>query len=378
MVDYIVLAIPVFILLIGVELAYSRWRGLALCRLSDSLASIGTGIVDQLGRVMLNAVFAFTAYSFIYERWAFVRLESWPAVHWIVGFVGADLCYYWWHRKAHEVNFIWAGHVVHHQSEEYNLSTALRQSPFTALTSWAFYLPLALLGVSPIVFAASKSFMVLYQFWLHTRAVSKLARPFEAVFNSPSHHRVHHGINPRYIDRNYAGTFIFWDRLFGTFEPESEPVSFGVLKPLKSWNPVWAQLHYWSVLWKSAASFPRWRDRALIWLKPPGWEPGPGASSDINSAYEQVIADKYDVPVSSRRAWYLVAQFALVLGGTTLVLFQQRELERWQLFGAAALVFLSLVSLSALAEKKSFARTLEGARLFAVISFLAVVIWQEW
>jgi len=377
MIDYIVLAIPVFVLLILVELAYSRWRGLTLCRLSDSLASMGTGIVDQLGRVILNTVFAFTAYSFVYERWAFVQLESWPAIHWVVGFVGADFCYYWWHRKAHEVNFIWAGHVVHHQSEEYNLSTALRQSPFTALTSWFFYLPLAVLGVSPVVFAASKSFMVLYQFWLHTRAVARLARPFEAVFNSPSHHRVHHGINPRYIDRNYAGTFIIWDRLFGTFEPETEPVSFGVLKPLKSWNPVWAQLHYWSVLWQSAASFPRWRDRVLLWLKPPGWAPE-ATSASIKSVYEQVRAEKYDVPVSNRRAWYLVAQFALVLGGTTLVLFQQHDLERWQLFGAAALVFLSLVSLAALAEQKSFARTLEGTRLFAVISFLVVVLWQRW
>lgn len=377
MIDYIVLSIPVFFILIGVELGYSRAKGLRLYRLSDSLASMGTGVIDQVGTALVNALFAFTAYAFVYERWAFWSLEKWPPLHWAVGFVGADLCYYWWHRKAHEVNFIWAAHVVHHQSEEYNLSTALRQSPMTLLTSWLFYLPLAFIGVSPAVFAASKSFMILYQFWIHTRAIPTLGAPIEAVFNTPSHHRVHHGINPRYIDKNYAGTFIVWDRMFGTFEPESEPVCYGVLKPIKSWNPVRAVLQHWVTLVRSSWQMPRLADKLRVWYKHPGWAPENVAPFDIHLAYDEVRRSRFDVPLSKRRAWYLAAQFALVLGGASALLFNQSELGIASMLTAAALVFLSLFSLAEISEKKPLAIWLEAGRVSLFIGIAVVAIWKQ-
>ena len=155
-------------------------------------------------------------------------------------FLGVDCAYYWFHRIAHEYNAPWAGHVVHHSSEDYNLAVALRQGTFQGLFSWVFYLPLALLGFPPAWFAAMTSFDLLYQFWIHTRAIGKLG-PLEWVLNTPSHHRVHHARNPKYLDKNYAGTLIIWDRMFGTFQAEEEEPVYGLTKPLEQLEPALGQ-----------------------------------------------------------------------------------------------------------------------------------------
>ena len=190
----------------------------------------------------------------------------------IVLFLGVDCAYYWFHRIAHEYNAPWAGHVVHHSSEDYNLAVALRQGTFQGLFSWVFYLPLALVGFPPAWFAAVSSFDTLYQFWIHTRLIGKLG-PLEWVFNTPSHHRVHHARNPKYLDKNYAGTLIIWDRMFGTFQAEEEEPVYGLVKPLNSWNPLWANLHVWNDLFRDAWLAPRWSDKLRIWFMPPGWRP---------------------------------------------------------------------------------------------------------
>ena len=190
----------------------------------------------------------------------------------IVLFLGVDCAYYWFHRIAHEYNAPWAGHVVHHSSEDYNLAVALRQGTFQGVFSWVFYLPLALLGYPPAWFAAMSSFDTLYQFWIHTRLIGKLG-PLEWVLNTPSHHRVHHGRNPKYLDKNYAGTLIIWDRMFGTFQAEEEEPVYGLTKPLNSWNPLWANLHVWRDLCRDAWLAPRWVDKLRIWFMPQGWRP---------------------------------------------------------------------------------------------------------
>ncbi len=161
---------------------------------------------------------------------------------------------------------------MHHSSEDYNLAVALRQGAFQGLFSWVFYLPLAFVGFPPSWFAAIMSFNLLYQFWIHTRTIKTLG-PLEWVLNTPSHHRVHHARNPKYLDRNYAGTLIIWDRMFGTFQAEEEEPVYGLTKPLDSWNPLWANLHVWRDLFRDAWLAPRWIDKLRIWFMPQGWRP---------------------------------------------------------------------------------------------------------
>ena len=360
-VDPILLGIPGFFLLIGVELLVARVRGRDLYRLGDALCNIGTGILDQILGLVTREVFPFTAYVLLFAV-SPLRLDAHSPWTYVAAFVGADLAYYWWHRLSHTVNFLWAGHVVHHQSEEFNLSVALRQNWVAGLTGAFFYLPLALLGVPPAAFALMRSFMILYQFWIHTELVGRLG-PLEWIFNCPSHHRVHHGINPRYVDKNYAGTFIVWDRLFGTFEPETERPVYGVLRPFTSWNPVWAVLEPWAYLWRAAAAAPRWQDKLKIWWAHPAWHPGllaPLAPDPV--LFAQVRAAQQRRTIGAARAVYLVAQFALVLGAAVLFLFTATTLPDLLRWACVAWLALSLAGLAAVSERRPHAPVLEAAR----------------
>ena len=215
--SYIAFAVPFFFVLIAIELAVARARLRAVYRLADALGDLGCGMIQQVSPVFLAAS-VLAGYTFVYER---LRVVTWsaPAAAWVVAFVGVDFLYYWWHRSSHEVNVLWAAHVVHHQSEDYNLAVALRQAVLTSYTAQLFYVPLAFLGVPPLVFASVNAISTLYQFWIHTELVGKLGW-MEELFNTPSHHRVHHAINPQYLDKNHGAIFIVWDRLFGTFARE--------------------------------------------------------------------------------------------------------------------------------------------------------------
>ncbi len=187
--------------------------------------------------------------------------------------LGVDFCYYWFHRIAHHSNLGWATHIVHHSSEEYNLTTALRQGALQHFFSFIFYLPLAWIGYPPIWFASMVAFNTVFQFWVHTRTIDKLPAWIEYIFNTPSHHRVHHGQNPEYLDKNHAGILIIWDRWFGTFVPEKAPVQYGITTPLHSWHPIWSQVHYFSSLWEQMQGVPRLQDKLRVWYKNPGWTP---------------------------------------------------------------------------------------------------------
>ena len=235
---------------------------------------------------------------------------------WVACFLGVDFFYYWFHRASHRVNAVWATHVVHHQSEEYNLAVALRQGAFQGWFSWVFYLPLALVGFPPLMFLTLSAFNTLYQFWIHTRAIGRLG-PLEWVMNTPSHHRVHHACNPKYIDRNYAGTLIVWDRMFGTFKPEEDEPVYGITKPLNSWNPVWANLHVWVDLAGKARRTRRLADRVRLFLRPPGWQPDELGGYEAPPEVDRATYRKFTTPVPRGLAAYVFAQFVLVLVGTT-------------------------------------------------------------
>ena len=360
--NLIALSIPGFFLLMGLELWASRRRGVEVYRFSDSAADLGCGIVQQV-LVVFYAPLTVLAYQALYEHRAF-ELPVDAAWVWILAFLGVDLCYYWFHRASHEVNLLWAAHVVHHQSEEYNLSVALRQAAFQPVFSWVFYLPLALLGVQPAVFFTLAALNTLYQFWIHTRLIGRLG-PLEWILNTPSHHRVHHGQNPIYIDRNHGGTLILWDRLFGTFQAETEPVIYGVTEPVSSWSPIWANLHSWVVTARRTRAAQSLREAAMLWLGRPGRAPA-GAE-----AVPKFCGDKYDPPAPLALKRYVGAHFALASAGTTLYLFLSTA--QWtERLTLGALIVLAMTTLGGLLEARRWAAPAERARL--VLAPVAVAL----
>jgi sterol desaturase/sphingolipid hydroxylase (fatty acid hydroxylase superfamily) len=374
-VNYIVLAIPVFLLLILLELAITRLQEKDYYRLSDSISDLGCGMLQQLLEVFVKTAL-FAGYLFLYRRYRLFEMPSASAGVWIACFLGVDFLYYWFHRTSHEVNAFWAAHVVHHQSEEFNLAVALRQGAFQGTFSWIFYLPLAVLGFPPLMFLSVTSVNTLYQFWIHTRVIGRLG-PLEAILNTPSNHRVHHGRDPKYIDRNHGGTLIVWDRLFGTYQKEEEEPVYGITKPLASWNPVWANLHYWAELMGSARRTRRASDKIRLFLKPPGWQP-----AELGGFVPPVEVDrpryrKFDTPpLTRRRAAYVFLHFAAVLAVSAALLYTQGRLPFPVLLGGAAFVLVSLVTLSALIEGRPWAPALEAARIVAALVTAATLSWH--
>jgi sterol desaturase/sphingolipid hydroxylase (fatty acid hydroxylase superfamily) len=276
-------AIPFFLGLLWLEDRLARRRGLRLHDARDTAASLAMG----LGNLAIQIAWKGVAFAFFLWLYRFRLFEPGTGVAaWALLFLADDFCYYAFHRAHHEVRFLWAAHVAHHSSQRYHLATALRQpwtTPFTGILFWA---PLPLLGFHPLMIAAMQAISLVYQFWIHTELIGRLG-PLEWVLNTPSHHRVHHGSNPRYLDRNHGGILIVWDRLFGTFEPESEPVRFGLTRNIETHNPVRIAFDEWlAVLRDASAPGLTLRARLGVCLQPPGWRPdGSGRTSrDLRAA----------------------------------------------------------------------------------------------
>jgi sterol desaturase/sphingolipid hydroxylase (fatty acid hydroxylase superfamily) len=263
-------AIPGFILLIIIEMLWARKNAPEKYEARDTLTSLALGTGSTVAGALTGGVVSVAA-LWLYDHRLFEIGWVWWA--WPLCFILDDLGYYWFHRSAHRVRWFWAGHVNHHSSQHYNLSTALRQSwtSFFAL-SFIFRIPLALVGFHPAMILFCGAINLIYQFWIHTEAIGKLPRWFEYVMNTPSHHRVHHATNPRYLDANYAGTFIIWDRMFGTFteEVEGERIRYGIVKQLGSFNLIWAVFHEWIGIARDLWSAPWGSKLGYIW-RPPGW-----------------------------------------------------------------------------------------------------------
>jgi alkylglycerol monooxygenase len=273
----ILFAVPVFFLLIGIEVWIDMKRGGKAYRLADSLCSLSIGSLSQITG-FFTAMVSAAIYVFVYRHLALFDLpeHGWPV--WLAAILAYDFCYYWNHRCGHELNLLWAAHVVHHSSEEYNLSTALRQSSTGFLFGWAFYLPMAVAGFPPMVTIGAGLINLLYQYWIHTRHIGRLGW-FDYVFASPSNHRVHHGQNDYCIDRNYGGLLMLWDHLFGSFaaERDGEEIVYGIRGPLASFDPVWANLHYYALIAREIRLAAGWRDRLRMLAARPGWRPAAAA-----------------------------------------------------------------------------------------------------
>lgn len=269
--DPVTLAIPFFILAIILEIVLTRLKVTrANYETRDTMASLAMGLGSNIaGLLTAGLVVAATLWTYQHRLFDIPMTALWA---WIALFLLEDLTYYWFHRLSHERRFWWAAHVNHHSSQHYNLSTALRQTWTGGLAgTWVLWLPLTLLGFPPAMIAIQKGISLVYQFWIHTEAVGRMPRWFEAVFNTPSHHRVHHARNPRYLDRNYAGILIIWDKLFGTFQREldEEVCRYGIVKNLSGFNVLRVAFHEWIAMAQDVARHPR---HALGYIfGPPGW-----------------------------------------------------------------------------------------------------------
>ena len=281
-------AIPFFILFILIEIVLTAKKNIETYEIKDATSSIAMG----LGNVfvgLISKLLVLGALMYVYENFRLFTIPfTWWA--WVLVFFADDFSYYWMHRISHENRFFWASHVVHHSSQKYNLATALRQTWTGSFTSFIFWLWMALLGFHPLMILTQMSISLLYQFWIHTETIQKLPKWFEAVFNTPSHHRVHHATNPQYLDRNHAGILIIWDKLFGSFEPEVEKPVYGLTTNINTYNPIKIAFHEWIDLLKDVLmSDVSFANRFKYFFKPPGWKhDGSGkVAGDLRKEWEE-------------------------------------------------------------------------------------------
>lgn len=296
--DPVAYAVPAFVLLVLAEMLIAWARDRRRYEPKDTLTSLALGTGSTVaGAITAGAVYAIAVW--LYQFRLFTIGWQW---YWFVAcFVLDDFCYYLFHRSAHRVRWFWASHVIHHSSQHYNLSTALRQTwtGFISI-SFVFRLPLFLIGFPPAMVIFVGGLNLIYQFWIHTEVIGRMPRWFEAVMNTPSHHRVHHATNPRYLDRNYAGVFIVWDRWLGTFEPERDDdrPRYGIVHNLGSFNLIWAAVHEWVGIARDVWAAPGLRARLNYMIRPPGWshDGSRETSESIRSAWQARERAREDSP----------------------------------------------------------------------------------
>ncbi len=357
-------AIPVFMATIVAEAWLAHRRGIAAYSAADAVTSLHYGVLSQVA-VAFTRLLTFGVYVLAWEHLRLFSLPADSALVWLFALVFYDFCYYWAHRCGHEVNLMWASHQVHHSSERYNLTTALRQTATGAFTAWPFYLPMAMAGVPPKVFAIVALVDLLYQYWVHTQLVGRLG-PLEKLLVTPSNHRVHHGQNDYCIDRNYGGILIVWDRLFGTFadERDDEPIVYGIRSPVGSFDPVWGNLKGYRDIWRRARS----QRSALGWLavwfqspSKPGSDPGGTTARPAHAAPE---------PADPALKRYAVYQYALLVAPATHFIAIASSLPLGARLGYAAALVTWAMSVGALLDQRRGWRLVEAARVVALCLLL--------
>ena len=368
--NFIPYAIPVFLLLIVIELFWGWWKGNNTYRANDSINSLSLGLLSTVTKfVFLNI--GLLVFSGIEENYAIWAFNSSSLGHWLLAILLYDFLYYWFHRVSHERQFFWGSHVVHHQSEDYNLSTALRQTSTSFFTTWVFFIPCFFLGMPITMYVSIASAHLIYQFWVHTQHISTLGF-LEWFMVTPSNHRVHHAQNPDYIDKNYGGLLIIWDRLFGTFQKEhrEQPAIYGIRAPLASWNPIWANLHIFINMamdaWRTANWLDKWR---VLWSRT-GWRP-----EDVEILYPAQKSnldqfEKYNPDLSLLTNGAIVAQYILLSVFHLWSAGQVAQLSYGLVWATVAIQAYTLVVIGAILDGKPFARRLEQSRLLVLATGL--------
>ena len=356
----VVLSIPIYFLLIAIELLIQQFSKKKLYRLNDAVTNISCGITQQLTGTFL-IIFAIGIYQLIYEHLAIFIIPS-NAFTLILLFLLVDFAYYWAHRMSHEINLLWGSHVVHHQSEDYNFSVALRQSSLQVIWTSFFYLPLALIGFNTLDFALMVALSTVYQFWIHTETIKKLG-PLEYIFNTPSHHRVHHGRDPKYIDKNLAGVLITWDMLFGTFQKEEEKPCYGITRPVKTWNPVWANLDHYVFMWSDLKKIRGLQNKIKYVFYKPGWYPEELGGYQAAPPVDKHHFEKFDTGSFPAVNYYVLFQFILTLAGTAFFLFNKSSFNLNESAFIVFLIIITIVNCGALFEFKNWVLSAEKVRI---------------
>lgn len=317
---------PFFILAVIIELIIDRVRGSGFYRANDAINSISTGMLYITSGYFTKFISLF-AWGFVLQNFALIDMPiDWFVASpegialWVAAALLWDFCYYWFHRMSHEISILWASHAVHHQSEDYNLSTAQRQSSTGFLLGWIFYVPLYVIGFPLEVVLTVGAVNLIYQFWVHTQTIQRMG-VLDRILVTPSNHRVHHAQNERYIDKNYGGILILWDRMFGTFEDErsDEPVVFGVRKPLANWNPIWANFQVYDYLLFDAVRTKRWRDKIGIWFRRTGWRPADMQATHPKSNSDLEKFEKYNPDIGAGMRRYIMFQFVVAIFMTLVI-----------------------------------------------------------
>lgn len=381
----IVLAAPVFFLLIlaewlwGLKLARQGQASAQTYRLDDAISSISLGMISQIAAIFTRLL-RIGIYTLVFEQLSLFPEQTWwnTWYGYLLALVFYDLCYYWFHRVSHEVAWFWGGHAVHHQSHHYNLSTALRQSTSGVLLGWIFYIPMALAGVPPLVFGIVALIDLLYQFWVHTEHVGRLGW-FDRWFCSPSNHRVHHAVNDGYVDRNYGGIWVVWDRLFGSFkeEDQAQPCIYGTRTPLHSWDPLWANVQVYAELAHDSWHAKRWQDKLMVWLRHPGWRPADVAARFPKPAFDVQQFSPYQ-PRQTRATLVLAsAWFVLLLAATMKLLWHMDDMVWSQAATCVLAVSAGLWGVNTLLQNRISGAMCAFVQMAALTVASQVCGWQE-
>ena len=371
--DLILYAVPVFFLLILLELGWGILRGRNTYRINDTVNSLSLGSLSRLQSLVVLGLSGMV-YEWIVARWQLAQLPADAWWVWISCFVLYDLAYYWKHRLGHEVALFWGSHVAHHQSEDFNLGTALRQTSID-FHGFLFYLPFFVLGYPAEILFTVVSLNLIYQFWVHTEHVPRLG-VLEWIMVTPSNHRVHHARNDIYVDRNYGGVFIVWDRLFGSFQDEldEEPPVFGLRKPLNSFNPLWANVHvYWRLLLDCLRA-PGIGNKLRLLLKPPGWQV-PGTTKQCKLKRAPDLNSRFDPAIPALARYYTLAQFLVSLGLSFAVLLQAPQLTYGQACVVVVYLGYAFYVHGSWLEGRAHATRLELVRLAALLILVQLAPW---
>ena len=351
----ITFAIPIFFLLIIVEYFYGLYVGKNTYRLNDTVTSIALGMISRFP-TMLNLGVQSVIFVFISEYLNLELLSVKNPFTWIAAFLLYDLSYYWMHRMHHEIKVLWATHSVHHHGEEFNLSTALRQTSTGWLWKWVFYIPMIMVGVPGEVFVTVAGINLVYQFWVHTKHIGHLGI-LEKIFITPMNHGVHHAKNAEYIDANYGGVFIIWDRMFGTYIPQRSDIKpiYGTVKPLNSWNPIWANFQVFYQMIQDTINTKKLSNKLKIWYGPTSWRPDDVLENNPDPDPAK-FAEKFSPPLNREQSIFGIFQiFAIVVfAALVTVTVASQTYQETAIFGLIFVLTVLIISLILQNKENSF------------------------
>lgn len=368
----LVFVMPIFLLLIAIEKIYGYYKGQDTTPYMDTVSSVSSGMTNSVKDVLGISISLLT-YEWLYSKIAIFQLDA-TVLTYIIGFIIIDFYGYWTHRWSHQINFLWNKHAIHHSSEEFNLACALRQTVSSFVNLFTFLLiPAAFFGVPPIVIAITLPIQLFMQFWYHTQHIKKMGF-VEKILVTPSHHRVHHAINPEYMDKNHSQIFIIWDKLFGTFQEELDnvPAVFGITRPAQTWNPIRINFQHLWLLIRDAWHAENWKDKITIWFKPTGWRPENfEVKYPVNKITNVYDFEKYGTQHSDKLMYWAITQTLVTLLLITYMYDSIAKIGLPNVFVYGAFVFATIYSYTELMDTRKFSLFWESIRFVFGIGIIS-------